>query len=53
VETKYPVRYEKKLTVETGGEVISSDYVVDQFQWDVVLDPSLFEANIPSDYEQM
>ncbi|MHC4170875.1 MAG: hypothetical protein ACYSWQ_28390 [Planctomycetota bacterium] len=25
----------------------------DQFQWDVELEPSVFEPNIPPDYEQM
>jgi hypothetical protein len=53
METKYPVRYERKVTIEIGGEVMSSDYVVDQFQWDVKLDPGFFESNIPADYEQM
>ena len=27
--------------------------ILDQFQWDVEFDSSIFEPNIPSDYEQM
>ena len=32
---------------------MSSEYVLDQFQWDAAIDPSVFEPNIPPDYEQM
>ena len=48
VETGYPVQFE-------GEYVSSSDqthysFVRDQFQWDVELDESIFEPNIPTDY---
>jgi len=36
-----------------GGEGKLITGVLDQFQWDIELDPSLFEPNIPSDYEQI
>jgi hypothetical protein len=46
VETGYPVQFE--------GERVYDDqrhtWVQDQFQWDVAIDPSLFEPNIPADY---
>ena len=48
VETGYPVQIE--------GEYVSDDgqtryaFVQDQFQWDVDLDESLFEPNVPTDY---
>ena len=45
VETRYPVLLE---TESEGGSAS-----VDQFQWDVELDASIFEPNIPPDYEQM
>jgi hypothetical protein len=52
-ETEYPVLCESKMSCEADGEVMSSEYVVDQFQWDVELDPKLFEPNIPAEYESM
>jgi len=46
VETGYPVQFE--------GERVFRDqrhtYVQDQFQWDVEIDESLFEPNIPEGY---
>jgi len=45
VETGYPVLLETEFE---GGSAS-----IDQFQWDVELDPSVFEPNIPADYEQM
>jgi hypothetical protein len=36
-----------------GNEKLHIKGVLDQFQWDVELDPSLFEPDIPSDYEQI
>ena len=53
VETGYPVLFESKMSAEYDGEVGESECVMDQFQWDVELDPSIFEPNIPPDYEQM
>lgn len=52
VETGYPVMLEGEVT---GGadEKINIKGILDQFQWDVELDPSIFEPNIPPDYEQM
>ena len=48
VETGYPVR----LEVELEGKY-SENASIDQFQWDVELEASVFEPNIPPDYEQM
>jgi len=53
VETNYPVLFEGKVAIKHDGNVMSSAFQLDQFQWDVELDPSLFDPNIPSDYEQM
>ena len=44
----YPVL----LETEYGGQY-SGSASNDQFQWDVELEPSVFEPNIPPDYEQM
>lgn len=49
-ETKFPVLFEWKVNAEAEGEAISSECVMDQFQWDVDLEPSVFEPNIPPDY---
>jgi hypothetical protein len=48
VETGYPVLFEG----EFHGQQ-KSYTVFDQFQWDVAIDPSVFEPNIPAGYEQM
>lgn len=52
-ETEYPVLFESKISIEAEGQVMSSEGVMDQFQWDVELDQGLFEPNIPSDYTDM
>jgi hypothetical protein len=48
VETGYPVQLEIKIVRNNGETRIGG--VVDQFQWDVELDDSVFEPNIPPDY---
>lgn len=50
VETGYPVLFECNAVNEPddGGRI---EVVMDQFQWDVELDPSEFEPKIPPDYE--
>lgn len=53
VETGYPVLFESKMSGEAEGRTMSSEWVMDQFQWDVELAPSLFEPNIPPDYTDM
>jgi len=53
VETGYPVLYESKMSGEYEGEVWELESVMDQFQWDVELDPDIFEPNIPPDYEEL
>ncbi len=50
VETRYPVLLESKISAEYNGEAVDSEGVMDQFQWDVDLEPSIFEPNIPPDY---
>jgi hypothetical protein len=51
VETGYPVLYESKMSAEHEGQVWEPESVMDQFQWDVELDPNIFEPNLPPDYE--
>ena len=53
VQTKYPVLFESKMSGEAEGKWMSSEWVMDQFQWDVELDPSFLEPNIPPDYVDM
>jgi hypothetical protein len=53
VETKYPVLFEGKMSGEAEGEWMESEWVMDQFQWDVELDPNFLEPNIPPDYVDM
>ncbi|UCF17209.1 MAG: hypothetical protein JSW59_07065, partial [Phycisphaerales bacterium] len=52
VEMGYPVLFECNAVNEPddGGRI---EVVMDQFQWDVELDPSEFEPKIPPDYELM
>ena len=52
VETGYPVMLEGEVT-GGGEEKLQITGVLDQFQWDVELDPSIFEPNIPPDYVDM
>ena len=51
VETGYPVLYESKMSGEHEGQVWESHSITDQFQWNVELDPGIFEPDIPPDYE--
>jgi len=53
VETGYPVLFEWKVDAEAEGQVIANESVMDQFQWDVELDPSFLKPNIPPDYVDM
>jgi hypothetical protein len=48
IETGYPVLFEGELN---GPE--KKYTVFDQFQWDMAIDPGVFEPKIPPDYEQM
>ncbi|MEN6333303.1 MAG: hypothetical protein ABFE01_03525 [Phycisphaerales bacterium] len=48
VETGYPVLFDGEFH---GQE--TSHTIFDQFQWDVAIDPSVFEPSIPAGYEQM
>ena len=48
LETGYPVQIEIEI-VRNNGQIRLAD-IVDQFQWDVELDESIFEPNIPADY---
>jgi outer membrane lipoprotein-sorting protein len=52
-KTEYPALFEAKIHAEAEGKTMSSQSVMDQFQWDVELDPNLFVPNIPSDYTDM
>ena len=52
-ETKYPALFECKMSGEAEGKWMSSEWIMDQFQWDVELDPSFLKANIPPDYVDM
>jgi hypothetical protein len=51
VKTGYPVLCEVG-TIGVDGK-LQVEIVLDQFQWDVELDTSVFEPDIPPDYEQM
>ena len=51
VKTGYPLLCEGGTIGD--DEKLQVKNVLDQFQWDVELDASVFEPDIPSDYEQM
>lgn len=44
--TKYPVQYETEMDGEAERKRMSSGCVMDQFQWDVELDPSIFQPDL-------
>ena len=52
VETGYPIQYEDEIVGYNGedGQLLRSSVLVDQIQWDVELDESMFEPNIPAGY---
>ena len=52
-QTQYPVLFEGRMSGEVEGQVMGSKCVMDEFQWDVPLEPSLLEPNIPPDYLDM
>jgi hypothetical protein len=52
VATKYPVLCEGNAAVTVEGQTHNSEWVMDQFQWNVELAPSVFKPNIPDDYEE-
>ena len=49
VATNLPVRMEMEMAMED----IETKMVMDQFEWGIELDPSLFDPEIPEDYELM
>ena len=51
VETRLPVLLEGEVT--GNGGALHTKTVIDKFQWNVELDASDFEPNIPADYESM
>jgi len=53
VETKYPVLFENKMSGEAEGKSMESEWIMDEFQWDVELDPDFLKADIPTDYVDM
>jgi len=51
VETGYPVRIESEIVGNNGA--LRIQMIMDQFQWDVELDPSEFKTVIPPDYQRL
>lgn len=50
VETNLPVRIESERLAMMEGQMRPQKGVMENFEWDVQLDESLFEPNIPPDY---
>ncbi len=53
VQTQYPVRFESTVTAEAQGQHVESNCVMDQFQWNVEIDPSLFTLEKPAGYSDI
>jgi hypothetical protein len=51
VETNLPVRIEVEMVSMEGGQMRPQKFVMENFQWNVELEESVFEPNIPNDYE--
>ena len=41
------------MRIEADIEMIAAEYRMDRLQWDVELDPSILEPNIPPGYMQL
>jgi len=50
VETTLPIRIEVEGEKMEAGEMRPHKFVMENFQWNVELDESIFEPNIPEDY---
>jgi len=53
VETDLPVRMEMEMQMGSGAGLMQMSMVMDGFEWDVELEPDIFEPNIPADYTLM
>ncbi|MHC4475634.1 MAG: hypothetical protein ACYTEL_08305 [Planctomycetota bacterium] len=53
VESDLPVRMEIETQMQAGDKTMQMSMVMDAFEWDVELDPAIFEPNIPADYNLM
>ena len=53
IETNLRVRMELEGKMMEAGAKRPMKFVMDDFQWDVELDASVFEPNIPPDYNLM
>lgn len=55
VETNLPVRLEMEMQMPqiAGKDLGTMNMVLDSFQWDVYIDPTIFEPNLPSDYTSL
>jgi hypothetical protein len=53
VKTSLPVRMEMEMQMEGPGGMMLNSMVMDGFEWDVELEPEIFEPNIPEDYSLM
>ncbi|MGD0552061.1 MAG: zf-HC2 domain-containing protein [Sedimentisphaerales bacterium] len=51
VKTELPVRIEIEAEVPIGTEKIEQSIVMNGFEWEVALEPSIFKPNIPADYK--
>jgi hypothetical protein len=51
VETGYPVLLEIHVVGNNGA--LAVDMIMDQFQWDVELDPAQFKTVVPPDYQPL
>lgn len=54
-ETQLPVQLEMEIENSEGPNMppMKMAIILDNFEWDIDLDPEIFEPNIPSDYKMM
>jgi hypothetical protein len=53
VETDLPVRMETEMQMESEAGLMQMSMVMDGFEWNLELEPDIFEPNIPADYTLM
>jgi hypothetical protein len=51
VKTELPVRIEIDAEVPVGNEKVQQSIVMNGFEWEVALEPGIFEPSIPADYK--
>ena len=50
IQTELPIRIEMEMQMGFKDSILNISMIMDEFEWDVELEASIFEPNIPNDY---